>query len=150
MANVVIACDHAAFDFKIHLKEYLISKGIDVLDVGTHRPERCDYPDLAAAACDKIQEGEADWGLLLCGTGIGMSMSANRCTGIRAAVVSDSFSAAATRQHNNANVLCLGARVVGFGLAQQIIDAWCGASFEGGRHQARIDKIMSINKKERL
>jgi ribose 5-phosphate isomerase B len=146
MADVVIACDHAAFDFKIQLKEYLIRKGMDVVDVGTHVPERCDYPDFASKACAKIQNGEAKWGLLLCGTGIGMSMSANRCTGIRAAVVSDTFSAAATRAHNNANVLCLGARVVGFGLAENIIDAWCGASFEGGRHQGRIDKMMSINK----
>jgi ribose 5-phosphate isomerase B len=149
MADVVIACDHAAFDFKNQIKEHLIHKGLDVLDVGTHRQERCDYPDFAAVACAKIHTGEATWGLLLCGTGVGMSMSANRCTGIRAAVVSDSFSAAATRQHNNANVLCLGSRVVGMGLALQIIDAWCGASFEGGRHQARIDKMMNLNEKER-
>jgi len=148
MYDVVLACDHAAFDFKIELKEYLQSKDLRILDVGTHDTNRCDYPDFAVAACSQIQSGTASWGLLVCGTGIGMSMAANRCNGIRAAVVSDCFSAAATKQHNDANVLCLGARVVGIGLAKKIIDAWCSASFEGGRHQARIEKMMNITTKE--
>ena len=149
MYDVVVACDHAAFARKNQLKEYLQSKGLRVLDVGTHDEERCDYPDFAVAACTSIQQGQATWGLLVCGTGIGMSMAANRCTGIRAAVVSDCFSAVATRQHNDANVLCLGSRVVGVGLAKQILDAWCSASFEGGRHQARIEKMMDITTKEK-
>ncbi len=148
MYDVVLACDHAAFDFKIEIKEYLQSKDLRILDVGTHDTNRCDYPDFAVSACAQIQSGAASWGLLVCGTGIGMSMAANRCHGIRAAVVSDCFSAAATKQHNNANVLCLGARVVGIGLAKKIIDAWCSASFEGGRHQGRIDKMMNITTKE--
>jgi len=148
MYDVVLACDHAALDLKNSLKDYLMEKGLNVLDVGTHDSNRCDYPDFAVLACRHIQSHEAKWGLLVCGTGIGMSMSANRCSGIRAAVVSDCFSAAATRQHNDANVLCLGARVVGLGLARRIIDAWCSATFEGGRHQGRIDKMMNISTKE--
>ena len=150
MYDVVIACDHAAFEFKTILKEYLQTKGHSVIDVGTFQAERCDYPDFAKEACAKIVKQEARWGLLVCGTGIGMSMCANKVDGIRAAVVSDVFSAAATRSHNNANVLCLGSRVVGLGLAQTILDAWCSASFEGGRHQNRVNMYNDLgsDKKE--
>ena len=143
--TIVIGSDHAAFELKSALGMYLEQKGFVLLDVGTHSSDRCDYPDFAVSACARIQNGTASWGLLVCGTGIGMSMAANRCFGIRAAVVSDTFSARATRQHNNSNVLCLGSRVVGIGLAQEILDAWCDASFEGGRHQERIEKMMNIN-----
>lgn len=139
--HVVVASDHAGFVLKNSLKEYLQEKGIQVVDLGPEQPERCDYPDYAKMVCVEVLAGKASWGLLCCGTGIGMSISANRHKGIRAAVVSDCFSAMATRQHNDANVLCLGERVVGVGLAQQIVDAWIEASFEGGRHQLRIDKI---------
>ena len=148
MKRVAIGCDHAAFEFKQVLKEHLTKQGYDVIDVGVDEAVRCDYPDYAAKVCTAIQNGVVSWGLLLCGTGIGMSMAANKCSNIRAAVVSDCFSAAATRQHNNANVLCLGARVVGIGLAKQILDSWCASSFEGGRHQKRIDKMMSISRGE--
>ena len=147
---VVIGCDHAAFALKQELGAYLKQRGFILLDVGTHSEDRCDYPDFAQAACGHIQRGEASWGLLVCGTGIGMSMAANRCAGIRAAVVSDPFSARATRQHNDANVLCMGSRVVGLGLAQEILDAWCSASFEGGRHQERITKMMNINQRNTI
>ena len=143
MKRVAIGCDHAAFDLKQILKQYLSELGYSILDVGVEENVRCDYPDYAARVCAEIQSGAVSWGLLLCGTGIGMSMSANKFSGIRAAVVSDCFSAAATRQHNDANVLCLGSRVVGIGLAKQIVDCWCNSSFEGGRHQARIDKMMN-------
>ena len=145
MSNVVIGCDHAALDLKNVLKEHLVERGYNVKDVGIHEAVRCDYPDYAKAVCRQVQNGNAQWGLLVCGTGIGMSMTANRFPNIRAAVVSDCFSAKATRQHNDANVLCLGSRVVGVGLAKEILDSWCQASFEGGRHQARIDKMMNVH-----
>lgn len=148
MSVVVIGCDHAAFSLKGILKEHLIERGYKVLDVGVHEEVRCDYPDYAKKVCTHIQNGDAEWGILLCGTGIGMSMSANRFPKIRAAVVSDCFCAAATRLHNNANVLCMGSRVVGVGLAKQILDSWCQTSFEGGRHQGRIDKMMNIHSGE--
>ena len=148
MKHVAIGCDHAAFELKQLLKQYLLERGYRVLDVGVEQAARCDYPDYAAKVCAEIRNGTVDWGVLLCGTGIGMSMAANKFPNIRAAVVSDCFSAAATRQHNDANVLCLGSRVVGIGLAKQILDSWCGASFEGGRHQARIDKMMNVYRGE--
>ena len=146
MEQVAIGCDHAAFDFKQVLKQHLVEHGYSVIDVGVDEAVRCDYPDYAAKVCNTIQSGNAKWGLLLCGTGIGMSMSANKFPNIRAAVVSDCFSAAATRQHNDANVLCMGSRVVGIGLAKRILDSWCNSSFEGGRHQARIDKMMNMHR----
>jgi len=142
--NVVVASDHAGFALKTSLLEYLEAKGLKVLDVGVDQAERCDYPDYASKACRLIQEKTADWGLLVCGSGVGMSMCANKHKGIRAAVVSDVFSASGTRAHNDANVLCLGERVVGVGLAKKIIDAWLQSPFEGGRHQLRIDKMMKI------
>ena len=144
MKRVGIGCDHAAFDLKQIVKQHLIERGYTVVDVGVDEAVRCDYPDYAAKLCAEIQSKAVSWGILLCGTGIGMSMAANKFPEIRAAVVSDCFSAAATRQHNDANVLCLGSRVVGIGLAKQIVDSWCGSTFEGGRHQARIDKMMNI------
>ena len=145
--RVAVASDHAGFALKSELIAYLKERGISVEDVGVARAERCDYPDYAVQACSRIQDGAADWGLLVCGTGVGMSMCANKLSGIRAAVVSDTFSAAGTRAHNNANVLCMGERVVGVGLAKQIVDVWIETSFEGGRHQARIDKMMKIEEK---
>ena len=145
--NVVVGSDHAGFRLKQALTAYLREKGIHCIDVGTDQAARCDYPDFAVLACDKIIDGEADWGLLICGTGIGMAMTANKVTGIRAAVLSDTFSARGTRAHNNANVLCLGERVVGLGLAQQIVDVWLATPFEAGRHQQRIDKISATEQR---
>ena len=141
---VAVGSDHAGYHLKEQVKLYLKDKGYDVIDCGPEQPERCDYPDFAVQLCSSIQKDSASWGVLVCGTGIGMSMTANKMKGIRAAVVSDPFSASATRAHNNANVLCLGERVVGVGLAQAILDAWCSTEFEGGRHQARIDKMMNV------
>ncbi len=140
----VVGSDHAGYDLKLVLVEHLRSRGHDVHDVGTHSLESCDYPDFAAAVGRALQAGDADQGLLVCGTGVGMSIAANKLAGVRAAVVSDTFSAHATRQHNDANVLCLGQRVVGQGLALDILDAWLAADFEGGRHQRRVDKIDAL------
>mgnify|MGYP001039961975 CR=1 FL=1 len=140
---VAIASDHGGFILKSALSKYLKAKGVSISDFGVSEPVRCDYPDYAHKVCQAIQEGDVSIGILVCGTGVGMSMTANKHQGIRAAVVSDVFSARATKQHNNANVLCLGERVLGVGLAQEIVDAWLESDFEGGRHQARIDKLMS-------
>ena len=142
--KVAIASDHGGFQLKQFLVESLLRKGITVSDLGPASKDSCDYPDYAELVCSQIQNQEADWGILVCGTGIGMSMAANKFSGIRAAVVSDSFCAAATREHNNANVLCLGERVIGFGVAQKILDAWCMASYEGGRHQRRLNKLHAL------
>ena len=142
--HIVTGSDHAGFELKQSLIAHLEALGHTVTDKGTLKKERCDYPDDAASVAGSVAGGEADCGLLVCGTGIGMAMSANKVAGIRAAVVSDVFSARATREHNDANVLCLGERVVGVGLAQDILTAWLSAEFEGGRHQARIDKMMAL------
>jgi ribose 5-phosphate isomerase B len=139
--NVVIASDHGGFQLKQFVVAHLQKKGFNVADLGPNNTDSCDYPDYAEKVCAKIQAGEADWGVLVCGTGIGMSITANKFNGIRAAVISDCFCAAATKEHNNSNVLCLGERVIGIGLAQKILDTWCAASFEGGRHQRRLDKL---------
>jgi len=142
--KVVIASDHGGFHLKQVVIQHLEGKGVEVNDLGPDSASRCDYPDYAEKVCLSIQSGTSDWGILVCGTGIGMSMSANKFTGIRAAVVSDAFCAAATRQHNDANVLCLGERVIGIGVARNIVDAWCDSSFEGGRHQQRLDKLHAL------
>ena len=142
--HIVTGSDHAGFELKRSLIAHLEALGHTVTDKGTLKKERCDYPDYALVVAGSVASGEADCGVLVCGTGIGMAMSANKVSGIRAAVVSDVFSARATRQHNNANILCLGERVVGVGLAQDILSAWLSAEFEGGRHQARIDKMMAL------
>ena len=142
--HIVTGSDHAGFELRQSLIAHLEALGHTVTDKGTLKKERCDYPDYAASVAGSVAGGEADCGLLVCGTGIGMAMSANKVAGIRAAVVSDVFSARATREHNDANILCLGERVVGVGLAQDILTAWLSAEFEGGRHQARIDKMMAL------
>ena len=145
--RVVVGSDHAGLALKRALIGHLKERGCGVEDVGTYTADSCDYPDYAARACAKVVGGEADWGLLVCGTGIGMSMAANKVQGIRAAAVSEPFSASATRHHNNANVLCLGERVVGVGLAMTILDAWLSAAFAGGRHNRRVDKIMALEQR---
>lgn len=136
---LVIGCDHGGFEIKNTIIEHLKSKDIDFIDVGCYNTDSVDYPVIAKALCEKITSGEAQIGILVCGTGIGMSMAANKIKGIRAACCSDTFSARLTRNHNNANVLCLGGRVVGPGLAVDLVDNFINAEFEGGRHQRRID-----------
>ena len=142
---IAIGSDHAAADLRKIVKEYLEDQEIPYIDCGTDESPS-DYPVIAKEVCKKIQSGEADTGILLCGTGIGMCMAANKMKGIRAAVCSETYSAKFTRLHNDANVLCMGERVVGSGLAKEIIDAFLFTEFEGGRHQRRVDMIMELEK----
>ncbi len=137
--NLVIACDHAGYKLKENVKKYLADQGHNVIDCGTNSEESCDYPVFAKALCKEINDGNAELGILICGTGIGMSMAANKVKGIRAAVCSDCFSAKFTRAHNNTNVMCIGARVLGEGLALELIDVFLKTPFEGGKHLRRIN-----------
>ncbi len=145
---VTIGSDHAGYTLKCKIIVHLRECGVDTVDVGTHSTESCDYPEFAHAVCKNIQEGVTELGILVCGTGIGMSIAANKHRGIRAAACSDTFSARLTRLHNNANVLCIGERVVGEGLACDLVDAFLEAGFEGGKHQRRIDMIAAIEQSQ--
>ncbi|MDH6363985.1 ribose 5-phosphate isomerase B [Enterococcus sp. PF1-24] len=143
--KLAIACDHGGFEMKEALVKHLTAGGYEVTDFGIENPAQgVDYPDYAAKVCQAVTAKEVASGILICGTGIGMSMAANKFKGIRAAVVGDVFSAQATKEHNNANVICLGQRVLGEGLAEMIVDTWLTAEFQGGRHQNRIDKISQL------
>jgi len=146
MLPIVIASDHAGYSLKEQVKKHLEEKSIEYIDLGTNSTESVAYPEYASKLCKAIQEGKANMGILVCGTGIGMSMAANKHKGIRAACVSDTFSAKATRMHNDANVLCFGERVVGAGLAFELVDAFLSTEYEGGRHQARVDMVNSFDK----
>ena len=143
---LALASDHGGFKLKNEVKKYLDEKGIPYKDFGGPTAAPCDYPDMAKLACDAVAAGECDKALLFCGTGIGISMAANKIKGIRAAACSDYFSAKYTRAHNDANALCLGGRVVGPGLAIELVDVFLNTPFEGGRHQKRIDKVMALEK----
>ena len=138
---IAIASDHAGFALKEKLKLHFKENNIEFIDLGTDSEQSCHYPVFAKKLCKKIQDGECDKGSLVCGTGIGMSMVANKQKGIRAAACSDYFSAKFTRAHNDANVLCLGERVIGSGLACELADVFLSTPFEGGKHQVRIDKF---------
>ena len=140
---IAIGSDHAAADLRRIVKEYLEDQELPYIDCGTDESPS-DYPVIGKAVCKKIQDGEADMGILLCGTGIGMSMAANKIKGIRAAAASDCFSVRYTRLHNDANILCMGERVVGQGLALELVDIFLTTGFEGGRHQRRVDKITAL------
>ena len=142
--KVAIACDHAALNLKNNLIKHLIAEGYDVTDFGIHVEGAVDYPDYAIKVAEAVAGGEADRGILICGTGIGMSICANKVKGIRCALCSDTFSAKATREHNDANVLCFGERVVGIGMALELVNAFLGAEFEGGKHALRVGMITSI------
>ena len=143
--KIAIGCDHAGIELKDAVIEHLISKGITPVNVGTDSPESCHYPVYAHAACEKILNGECELGILICGTGIGMSMAANKHKGIRAACCSDTFSARLTREHNDANMLCFGARVVGEGLALDLVDAFLGAEYlNNGNHVVRVGMLTDI------
>lgn len=145
--RIIIGSDHAGLSLKLKVIEHLRENGIEICDVGTYTTESCNYPDYASALCKKIQNGEAELGILICGTGIGMSIAANKHKGIRAACCSDTFSARMTRLHNNANVLCMGERVVGVGLACDLIDIFLNTEYLGGRHDIRIKMLEDIEKK---
>ncbi len=146
--KITIGCDHAGYELKGKIIAHLQERGIEVIDVGTHSADSCDYPAIAHALCKNIQDGVTELGILICGTGVGMSMAANKHRGIRAAACSDTFSARLTRIHNDANVLCFGERVVGMGLAIDLVDNFIDAEFEGGKHQRRVDMITAIEQDE--
>lgn len=143
--TIVIGCDHAGLSLKQKIVAHLKEHEIEVTDVGTHTAESCNYVDFAHAVCEAVTGGQADLGILVCGTGIGMSMAANKHAGIRAAACENTFSARMTRLHNDANVLCLGERVVGYGLACDMVDLFVGTEFLGGRHQARVDALNALD-----
>ena len=146
--RIAIGCDQAGYEMKLYIMKHLEERGVDFVDLGTDSTDSVNYPDYAHKVCRYVQQGKCDRGILICGTGIGMSMAANKHKGIRAACCADSFSARLTRQHNDANVLCFGARVVGIGVAVDIVDAFLDGVFEGGRHQKRVDLIMDFENTE--
>jgi ribose 5-phosphate isomerase B len=139
--EIAIASDHAGLDLKNHLVKFLLKQGYNVIDMGVRKRVRCDYPVYAKKVAQAVAAGDVPAGILLCGTGIGMSMVANRYPGVRAAVVHDHFTAQAAKAHNNANVLCIGARVTANALAEELVSTWLETKFEGGRHQDRLDQI---------
>ncbi len=146
--KIAMGCDHGGFHLKNSLKEDLISLGYEVVDFGTYSEESCDYPDYAYQAAKAVANHECELGVVVCGTGIGVSMTANKVHGIRCALCHDVFSAKATRAHNDSNMLAMGERVIGEGLAKEILHAWLSSSYEGGRHDARIAKMMAIEEQE--
>lgn len=145
---IAIACDHSALDLKKEIEQLLTDCGLEYQDFGTDTTDSCHYPIYGARAAKAVANGECDRGIVICGTGIGMSMAANKVKGIRCALCSDTYSARMTRAHNNANMLALGARVIGPELAKEITKAWLDTPFEGGRHQTRIDMITALENGE--
>lgn len=146
--KIFIGADSAGFALKDEVRDYLIAKGYTVTDMGTDSAASCHYPEFAQKVCEGVMADlEGSFGILICGTGIGMSMAANKHRGIRAALCSDTYSARMTRAHNDANVLCMGARVIGSCLALDIVDAFLAAEFEGGRHKTRVDMFMALEDK---
>ena len=141
---IAIGSDHGGFELKNKIVKWLEENGYDVKDFGIHENKSVDYPDIAEVVCKSIISGQCDRGILVCGTGIGISIAANKIKGIRAAVCGDIYSAAMTKRHNNANVITLGGRVVGEDVGIEIVKAWLTNEFEGGRHQNRIDKITNL------
>jgi ribose 5-phosphate isomerase B len=144
--RLALGADHAGWRLKDHLRDLLASRGHEVVDHGTHSDESCDYPEIAARVARSVAAGEAELGLLVCGTGIGMAMAANRIPGIRAANCTDLFSVRLAREHNGANVLALGARIVAAPHAEALVDAFLATPFAGGRHQRRIDLIAALDR----
>ena len=148
--KIAIGNDHVALEMKKEIRAYLESKGIEVLDVGTDSPERFNYPVSGYRVARLVADGKADGGVLICGTGVGISLAANKVLGIRACVCSDPYTARLSRQHNNTNIIAFGARVIGIETAKMIVDEWLNAEYEGGRHQTRIDMITEIEKSQHL
>ena len=140
-----VATDHAGIDLKDYTVELLKEKGHEVIDLGPFSKDRVDYPDYAVKVSQSVLADESAQGILICGSGIGMSMAANRHTGIRAALCHDAYTATVARGHNDANILCFGERIVGKGVAESILDAWIASSFDGGRHTGRVAKIEALN-----
>lgn len=146
--KIAIGCDHGAYEMKETVKAHLIEQGIEVDDKGTYSKDSVDYPVYAKAVCNEVQAKNVDFGILLCSTGIGISIAANKHKGIRAALCGDVYSAKFTRLHNDANVLCLGALVTGAGVCKMIADTFLSTEFEGGRHQRRVDMITAIEEEQ--
>ena len=145
--KIAMACDHGAVELKNKLKAHLQEKGMEVVDFGTHTTDSCDYPDYIAPAAQAVASGECDRGIVLCTTGIGVSIVANKINGIRCALLSDTVTARLTREHNDTNMMALGAGVTGPMLAQEIVDIWLATEFSHAeRHQRRIDKVMALEK----
>jgi ribose 5-phosphate isomerase B len=143
--KIAIACDHGALELKNNMKTHLSQKGYEVVDFGTHTLDSCDYPDFAAPAAKAVANGECEKGIVLCTTGIGVSITCNKVKGIRCALLSDVMSARMTREHNDTNMMAIGAGVVGQMLALEIADTWLGTEFSHNeRHQRRIDKVMAL------
>lgn len=139
--KIAIGCDHAAFTFKEEIKAYLTAKGHELIDKGCYSAERADYPDYGIAVGEAVAKGECERGVVICGSGIGISIAANKVAGVRCALCSEPLSARLSRNHNDANVLAMGARIIGLEMGKAIVDEWLQAEFEGGRHCGRIDKI---------
>lgn len=146
--RIVLSSDHAAIPLRQAIAAHVADQGWEVVDIGPTTPESTHYPDHGAAAARRVASGDCDLGIILCGTGQGIMMAANKIDGIRCGVCSDTFSARMIRQHNNANMLSMGARVIGEGLALDIVDAFLSADFEGGRHGTRVDMIMALESAE--
>lgn len=142
--KIAIGCDHGGLEHKDAIVAHLKERGFEVKDSGIYENHSVDYPDIAVKICADITSGECERGILVCGTGIGMSLAANKVKGIRAAAVSEHFSAKYTRLHNDSNVLCLGGRVIGIGTALELVDLFVDTEFEGGRHENRVNKVMAI------
>ena len=144
---LAIGCDHGGLNLKAYIEKYFESEGIEFKDFGTFTSESCDYPDIAEKVCESVKSGESEKGILICGTGIGMSIAANKVSGIRAAHVTDTYSARMCAEHNNAHIICLGERITGVGLGLEIVKAYLSSEFAGDRHQKSVDKIMALENK---
>ena len=145
--KIAIGSDHAGREMKEDLKEFLQSIGVEVVDMGVNDDKSVDYPDYGIPLAERVSKGEVPKGVLVCGTGIGMSILANKFKGVRAALVNDVFTARMAKEHNDANILVIGGRIVGKGLAREMLKTWLETRFEGGRHQTRLDKITELEKK---
>lgn len=146
--KIAIGNDHTAIEMKLAVKEHLEGRGIDVIDAGTNSPESCDYPIYGEKVGKLVASGEADLGIVICGTGVGISLAANKVKGIRACVCSEPYTAKLSRMHNDSNVLAFGARVIGVEMAKMITDQWLDAEYEGGRHQRRVDMLAEIENRQ--
>ena len=150
MKKLAIGNDHVAVDMKNEIKAYLESKGYEVINVGTDSSERFNYPVSGYKVAKMVANGEVDGGVLICGTGVGISLAANKVHGIRACVCSEPYTAKLSKQHNNSNIIAFGARVIGIETAKMIVDEWLAAEYEGGRHQTRIDMLKEIEETQAL
>ena len=145
MTTIAVGCDHAGYNLKKHLAEHLEGLGYEVLDLGSYSTDRVDYPEYGAAVGRAVASGEAKYGVCVCGSGVGISIAANKISGVRAALVNDPASAELARQHNDANVLCFGERSTEFEVAETALESWLNAEFEGGRHLTRVEKLNALS-----